>query len=278
MKHVEIDGIEFEAQPTFSRLARDYLVNPMINYVLPRSLLRALIRRRSPLLDACIKEPGSWECMRLSYEAQETQGAIDKLVQKYGSFPMALRNRKRMVTAVLGELIGGYDRPVHIVGIAAGTGHNIMEGMLRVPEALSYAYLVDLSDGATGYGQQLAKQLGLAERTTFIQGNVLEIEQLIDVRPDITVAVGIVEYFTDEQVVELASALYQAAPRGGSFVANSILPAHGSDRFLRTVLGLHVNYRDPERLRSLLGRAGYIDFSVRSEPLGIYSILVGEKR
>jgi len=278
MKYVEIDGIQFEALTTFDRLARDYLVNPMINYILPRWLLRLLVRRRSPLLEACAREPGSWECMRLSYEAEEARGPIDRLVQKYGSFPMALRNRKRLVSTILGELISTYDRPVHIVGVAAGTGHNIMEGMLRAPQVPSHAYLVDLCDGATGFGRQLAQELGLAERTTYIQGNALEIEKLIDVRPDITVAVGILEYFTDEQVMDLAKAMYRATPAGGSFLTNSILPAHGSDRFLRTVLGLHLNYRRPEHLRRLLGEAGYTDFEVRDEPLGIYSIVVGRKR
>lgn len=278
MKYVEIDGIEFEALSRFDRAARDYLVNPMINYVLPRWLLRLMLRRQSPLLEACAREPGSWECMRLSYEAQQAQGPVDRLVQKYGSFPMALRNRKRLVSRVLGELISGYDRPVHIVGVAAGTGHNIMEGMLQAPQVPSHAYLLDLSDGATGFGRQLAQELGLVERTTFIQGNALEIEQLIEVRPDITVAVGILEYFTREQVVDLARAMHRAAPAGGSFVANSILPAHGSDRFLRTVLGLHLNYREPGQLRRLLSDAGYTDFEVRDEPLGIYSVVIGRKR
>ena len=277
MKYVEIDGIQFEALTTMNRLMRDWLINPMINYVLPRRLLRSLLRPRSPLVDACAREPGSWECMRLSYEAEESKGAVDRMVQKYGSFPMALRNRKRLVTTVLGELISQYDRTVHIVGVAAGTGHNIMEGMLKAPDTPSYAYLVDLSDGATGFGQQLADQLGLADRTTFIQGNVLEIEQLVDAPPDLTVAVGILEYFTDEQVKDLTKAMYKAAPSGGSFVTNSILPAHGSDRFLRTVLGLHLNYREPQHLRGLLSDAGYRDFDVRAEPLGIYSILSGQK-
>ncbi len=278
MKYVEIDGIEFEGLTTFDRLARNVLVNPMINYILPRRLLRAIARKRSPLVDACIREPGSWECMRLSYELQEAKGQVDGMVQKYGSFPMALRNRKRMITTMVGERIASYDRPVHIVGVAAGTGHNIMESMLEAPQVESSAYLVDLSGGATEYGRELAAGLGLAERITFIEGNVLEIESLVDVKPDITVAVGILEYFTDEQVLELVRTMYQAGERGGSFVANSILPAHGSDRFLRTVLGLHLNYRSPDQLQELLARSGYVDFTVRSEPLGIYSILVGRKR
>ena len=278
MKYVEIDGIQFETLTTMNRITRDFLINPLINYVLPRSLLRAMLSKRSPLVDACAREPGSWECMRLSYDAEESQGSIDRLVQKYGSFPMALRNRKRLVSTILGELISAYDRLVHIVGVAAGTGHNIMEGMLRAPDTPSHAYLVDLSGGATGFGEELARQLGLSDRATFVQGNVLEIEQLIDARPDLTVAVGILEYFTDDQVGDLLKVMYNAAPSGGSFVANSILPAHGSDRFLRTVLGLHLNYREPDHLRRLLSDAGYTDISARPEPLGIYSILVAHKR
>jgi hypothetical protein len=278
MKYVEVDGIQFEALTGGNRLVRNLFINPMINYILPRWLLRKFFSRRSPLLAACIREPGSWECMRLSYEPEAPQGAVDRMVQKYGSFPMALRNRKRLVSAMLGDLISQYDRPVHIVGVAAGTGHNIMEGMLRAPKTPSFAYLVDLSDGATSFGQQLAQRLGLAERTKFISGNVLEIERFVDVPPDITVAVGILEYFTDEQAVELAKAMYRAAPPGGAFLANSIMAAHGSDRFLRTVMGLHLNYREPSQLCQVLAQANYGGFTVRCEPLGIYSIVVGFKR
>jgi len=278
MPYVERDGIQFEALSSGTRLVRNLLINPMINYVLPRSLLRKVAAQRSPLLDACTREPGSWECMRLSYEPEEPQGTVDRMVHKYGTIPMALRNRKRMVTTILGELISAHDRPVHIVGVAAGTGHNIMEGMLRAPDTPSFAYLVDLSNGATSFGQQLAQRMGLGDRTKFISGNALEIERHIDAPPDITVAVGILEYFTDEQVVELAKAMYRPAPSGGAFLANSILPGHGSDRFLRTVMGLHLNYREPSFLCQLLAEANYGDFTVRSEPLGVYSIVVGFKR
>jgi len=278
MKYVEIDGIQFEALTTRKRVVRDWLINPMINYILPRWLLRAVLRGRSPLVDACVREPGSWECMRLSYETEESTGAIDRMVQKYGSFPIALRNRKRMVSTMLGDLISQYDRPVHIVGVAAGTGHNIMEGMLKAPGTPSHAYMVDLSDGAAGFGQELAGRLGLSDRTSFIHGNVLEIERLIDVQPDVAVAVGILEYFTDGQVADLLKVMYKATSPGGSFIASSLQPAHGSDRFLRTVLGLHLNYRKPDHLRRLLSDAGYTNFSARAEPLGIYSILVGRKR
>ena len=278
MTYVECDGIEFEALSPGKRLVRNLLINPLVNYVVPRWLLRKIIARRSPILDACAREPGSWECMRLSYEPGEPQGTIDRVVHKYGTIPMALRNRKRMVTTILGQLISKYDRPVHIVGVAAGTGHNVMEGMLRAPNTPSFAYLVDLSDGAVTFGRELAQRMGLADRTKFISGNVLEIERHIDAPPDITVAVGIVEYFTDEQVVELAKAMYRVAPSGGTFLANSILPTHGSDRFLRTVMHLHVKYREPSFLCQLLGEAGYGDFTVHSEPLGMYSIVVGLKR
>jgi hypothetical protein len=278
MKHVETDAIQFETMSSGKRLVRNLLVNPMINYILPRSLLRGLVARRSALLDACVREPGSWECMRLSYEPEEPRGHIDRVVQKYGTIPTALRNRKRLVTTILGQLISQYNPPVHIVGVAAGTGHNVMEGMLRAPDTPSFAYLVDLSDGATSFGQQLAQRLGLADRAKFISGNVLEIERLIDVPADITVAVGILEYLTDEQTVELAKAMYRAAPPGGAFLANSILPTHGSDRFLRTVMHLHVQYREPSFLCQLLGEANYGDFTVHSEPLGMYSIVVGFKR
>jgi hypothetical protein len=276
MRLVELDGLVFQAPSRLDRILGT-AVRPLINYILPRAMLRRLLVGRSPLVDACIRNPGSWECMRLSYDFQESQSRVDSWVQQFGSLPMALRNRKLMVRRTLGEIIRRHGGPASIVGIAAGTGHNIMEGMLEAEGVPSHACMVDLSGDATGYGQELAKQLGLADRTRFVEGNALEIGSLIEESPDIAVAVGIFEYFTDAQVVDLAKAVSQAQAGGGHILVNSIQPAHGSDRFLRTVLGLHLTYRTPDYMLGLLQQAGYSDFEVRSEPVGVYNIVTGRK-
>jgi len=277
MRYVEIDGIRFEVPSLLDRFVGTCFVNPLANYLLPRGMLRSILGRKSPLIEACVRNPGSWECMRLSYDFQKSDGNVDSWVQRFGSLPMALRNRKRMVSGMLGELIRNYQRPVQLVGVAAGTGQNIMEGMLQAKDTPSYARMVDLSGDATGYGRELAEKLGLADRTTFVEGNALEIDRLIEEPPDISVAVGIFEYFTDAQVLDLATAMRRVQAPGGYMLVNSTQPAHGSDRFLRTVLGLHLAYREPEHMQRLLAEAGYSEFTVRSEPVGVYSIVVGRK-
>ncbi len=55
--------------------------------------------------------------MHLSYESSPPVSSIDKFVLRYGIFPMGLRNRKRMMTRILKELIHNYSDKgnVHIV-------------------------------------------------------------------------------------------------------------------------------------------------------------------
>ena len=141
------------------------------------------------------------------------------------------------------------------------------------------ATLVDLSGDAFDYGRQVAQRCGLAERgAEFIQGDVRNVQRMLGGRRvDLVKMLGICEYLTDRQIVDIVQAVSAVMPPGSTLVANSISRRHGTDRFFRRVFGLHMTYRNPAELEALFSRGGLGNFTSSAEPLGVYHILVGRK-
>ena len=268
--------VRFERHGPLRRLLRAAVLNPVANYT-PAGAMRALLRfGKSELAAANWQDPGGWRSMVISYEGRPRQIA-DKLLVGGGAVSMALRNRKRLAGRLLAGLIDQCENPpAHVVGLGAGPALILLDAMARA-ESESRATLIDISSDAFDYGRQAAANAGVAERVLYLKGDVRNIRELLSEPPDILKMLGICEYLTDEQLVDILQAVAPAMPPGSSLVTNSTSPAHGTDRFLRRVFGLHMIYRTPEQLRELLGRGGFGDFTSIREPLGVYHVLVGRR-
>lgn len=284
MKKVEVEqvqkhGITFEAPSKSTRQVKKFLVNPLINY-LPRSFFFWLLRKtQSPLVLESLRKAGSWQTMRISYENKPHVDLLDKLFLTFGTFPMGLRNRKRLVVKKLVEFIGRHpQRPLHVLGIGAGPGTNIIEALAKIRDSRIFAHLIDMDSAAFEYGRELARRFGLPDgQITYTQGNAVELAQHLQSEPHLVKLIGILEYLTDEQVQGLFDLAYRVMPPGGHIVVNSISNRHGHDRFMRRIFNLHLNYRTPDELMALLRKSGFTQFDLAREPLKIYYVIVGEK-
>jgi predicted RNA methylase len=252
------------------------IVNPLANY-LPSRMTKAILRAtKSELAAANWADPGGWRSMVISYEGRPRKLA-DRVLVKGGSMPMALRNRRRLAARVLADLIDGCARePVHVLCLGAGPGHIITDAMLHARRR-SRATLVDLSGEAFEYGRRLAAHKGLADRVRYVQGDVRRVREVLDSPPDVVKMVGICEYLSDSQISDIAAAVAAVMAAGAAVVFNSLSRAHGTDRFFRRVLGLHMNYRSPEDLMRMMRLAGFGDFVSHPEPLGVYHVVMGRR-
>ena len=271
-----IDGLAFERVSGVRRALKAGLIHPLANYM-PAALLRWVLRvTKSELAASNWADPGGWRSMVISYDGKPRQIA-DKVLVTAGTMSMALRNRRRLAARVLARLIDRCDTSrAHVLCLGAGPGHIISDAMLQASRP-SHATLVDLSSDAFDYGRSLADRLGLADRMRFIQGDVRDVAAMLDGRVDLVKMLGICEYLPDEIVVSIARAVHAVMPGGSSVVFNSLTPAHGTDRFFRRVLGLHMIHRDATQLQALMGQAGFVDFTTLSEPLGVYDVIIGRK-
>jgi len=268
--------IQFERQGVARRMLKAAVINPLANYF-PAAALKGLLRfGKSELARANWTDPGGWESMVISYDGRPKQVA-DRLLVGAGTMSMALRNRKRLGARILAGLIDSADSPpAHVLCLAAGPGQIIMDAMVQAKRD-AVATLIDLNSDAFEFGREQAAKVGLSEKVRFVQGDVRNVDALLDRPPQIVKMIGICEYFDDEQIVDVASAVAEVMPPGSPIVFNSLSKAHGNDRFFRRVFGLHMIHRCPDELQDLMNRAGFDDFKSIPEPLGVYHVMVARR-
>ncbi len=266
--------IEFERLSPLKRLLKKAVLNPLANYLPAAWWKQWLAEGESELALANWKDPGGWRSMVISYEGNPEK-TWDRLLVKGGTIPMALRNRKRLASRLLARLIDEAPHtPAHALCLGAGPGMIISDALTQTRKD-AHATLVDLSSDAFDFGRTHAEQLGVAEKMTFIQGDVRDVAPQITERVDVVKTIGIFEYITDEQIRNIADALKLVMPPGSAIVFNSISPSHGTDRFFRRVFGLNMIHRTPEQLQALLAPSGFGEFKAWREPLGVYHVVVG---
>lgn len=272
---------KFESLSKGRIFIKNVLINPLINYLLPRKFLLHLLKtKRSPLLEESIRAPGGWRSMHLSYENAAPVSTLDKLVLRFGIFPMGLRNRKRMMTRILKDLIHDFSAKghVHIVGVGAGPGTNVIEAMAKAERDNVTAYCLDLDDEAFPHGEILKKRHGLeAHRVKYIKGNAVELEKHVKVTPHIIKLIGILEYLSDKEAADLLRFAHRALDTHGAVVTHSIYNRHGHERFMKHFLNLKLNYRSVSHVSGMLEAAGFSIVHEEMEPLGIYAAIVGRK-
>ncbi len=271
-----VEDIPFERVGPVARAIKAAVTNPLANY-LPAGFIRALLRfGKSELAAANWADPGGWRSMVISYDGRPTQIA-DRILVGSGTMPMALRNRRRLAGRLLARLIDqSSSNPAHVLCLGAGPGRIIIDA-LHEARRPSRATLVDLSADAFEYGLKLAAEAGVADRVRYLQGDVRDVQQMLEVPPDVVKMIGICEYLDDELIVDIASAVAAVMPDGAPIVFNSLSNRHGTDRFFRRVFGLHMIHRSPAQLQELMSRAGFGNFVSIPEPLRVYHVLVGRR-
>ena len=277
------DKLSFERIGKASRIVKEYLLNPIINYLVPTWFLKFFLRRsKSELLKECLVRPGGWMSMELSYDTEkECKDWLDALVMRWGAMPMALRNRKKLVSRILAGLIREYAAKGHVkvLGIGAGPSRNLLSAVILAGETNVSATCIDLDAEAFSFGKKIWKESGIAvDSVVFLEGDAADLTRKIHIVPQIVKLVGILEYLDDASVNRLLQVAHDCLQEGGSVVTHSVYPGHGVDPFMRRVFGLCLRYRTTEDLIGRLTRAGFGDFQTHSEPIGVYTVIQAVKR
>lgn len=272
-----VADLPFERLGALRRAVKAGVAQPFANYCPPRILKFLLRLMGSELASENWRDPGGWRSMVISYHGKPP-GIADWLLVTLGTMPMALRNRRMLAARVIARLIDRAEHePVHVLCLGAGPGH-IIGDALREARRKACATLVDLSSGAHDYGRKLAERNGHADRMRFIQGDVCDVEQMLERPPDIVKMLGICEYIADKPLTTILRAVAKVMRPGTAIVFNSLSDSHGTDRFFRRVFHLEMIHRTPEHLQELMRAGGFGDFVSLPEPLGVYHVIIGRRQ
>src|SRR5262249_45937815 len=165
----------------------------------PAAWLRGRLRcSRSPLVAESFARPGGWRSMEIIYRNAEPVDWFDRQALRDNPISMAARNRRRIVTRKIAELIARYgDRSaVTIVGVGAGPGRHVQTAIVEsgIDPARISAYLVDLDDDAFEYGRLLAARFEISRCVNFVKGDARRIREVLPaVAANIIKIVGLAE-------------------------------------------------------------------------------------
>jgi SAM-dependent methyltransferase len=261
-----------------------YLIgNPLKNFLLPAGWLRRQLRRsRSPLVAESFARPGGWRSMEIVYRNAPAVDWFDRQALCDNPISMAARNRRQIITEKIATLIADYGREsaVAIIGVGAGPGRHVQTAIVDsgIDRARISAYLIDLDDDAFEYGRALAGRLGIARCIHFLRGDARRIrETLPDISAQIVKVVGLAEYLSDTQLVELFRALREVVVPGGSLITHGLVDAHGTGRFLARMFNLRHTQRTERHMTALLKVAGFRVVECVVEPAHVYPIITASR-
>jgi ubiquinone/menaquinone biosynthesis C-methylase UbiE len=282
MQFVEVGGIQYEVLPWKQRIAR-IVIDPWRNFLLPASFWRYVMRRcQSPLIAELMRCPGGWQSMRIVYSNEAPAGMFDREAVRYNPISMAARNRRKLVISMLTEMI---DRRadsgrLDVVGVGAGPGLHVQEAICqsKINPANVHAYLIDCDSDAFEYGRSCAADRGIQQCVSFVQGDARAIRSVLpEVSPQIVKIVGLLEYLTDHQALDLLRALHEVMATDGQILTHGIVDRYRSARFMRRTFGLNLIYRTGSHVQHMLESVGFRVVSTCEEPLRIYPILVAAR-
>lgn len=271
---------EFEMPSKFNRALRRWIVNPAVNYWIPRFMIVLFLKHicNSQVMRESFRSPGSWRVMKFCYERHPVSNWVDWLALKASAMAMGLRNRKKMVVSNLIRLFEEKrGKEMTVLGIGTGPALSILEAMGAAPWTHVNALCVDQDPSAIATGEELRDKLTLNGRVKFVQADALEAMSQMRAAPHVIEIVGLLEYLADRDVAQLLEYVYQVLQPGGTLIANSIQPSHGVQHFLERIFGMRLHYRREEALMGMMEGCGWRTFRIEREPIGIYSLVMAEK-
>lgn len=265
--------------PSIGQRIAYLLANPWKNFLLPAAWLRRTVARSpSPLIAESRRRPGGWRSMEIIYRNAEPIDWFDRQALRDNPISMAARNRCRIVTRLLASMIASdaASGPVSLVGIGAGPGRHMQHAIVESgvdPDRIR-AWLIDLDTDAFAWGRSLAEQLGISRSVCFVEGDARRIREVLpDVAPRIVKVIGLAEYLSDVELVELLTFVREAMAPHGKLLTHGLVDPHGTSRFLARVFTLRHRHRNAREMAALLQSAGFRPVECITEPVGVYPIL-----
>jgi len=198
----------------------------------------------------------------------------------------AVRNRLKFVKRELGshlEKISKFDREISVLSIASGSSRAIIEtvrdGHYLKNAKLSLVFL-DKNEHAVNYSKHLSTHIAhLPIKLNWIQDSVGNyLRSAPKDKFDVIEIVGLLDYFTDDKVIETFRGINELLQDGGIMIASNV--NHNSEeKFITNVIDWPMIYKSVEELAVLANKSGfdYNKMKVFYEPLKIHGMIIAKK-
>ena len=294
MENIAVDydpNIGYETNSFVKKVFNGFFI-PFLN-ILP-SGIRGLVKKTNVSAKEIIETATSHYAIEILYKHGESHRSRN-LIQRFFHYvwfstnnPKAVRNRLRLVkrevsNAIRNHIKNGDD--VSILSIASGSARAIVE-TLDNPEFLNrkiFVSFLDKSDKAINYSKSMTKERDFPENYSFrwIMDEAKSFQNYYEgeiPKPNIIETVGLMDYFTDEKVLEFFSHIYKNLEPEGVFITANVAD-NPERKFVTNLVGWKMIYREPEKFLRIAVEAGFKDENIKIlfEPLKIHFVMIAKK-
>ena len=208
-----------------------------------------------------------FETMQTIYRDQpEGDGRLGPLIDRWFLGRPLCRSRRAAADTLrlrLGDAIAASPgRGMRVASLASGAAAELFDHFAQHPSSSDPSSSVrttciDLDDEALVAGAHRAAAAGLAERMTFVEGNVVpghrEGPSLLS--HDFVYALGLCEYLDDDRVVALLDYAWSIVAPGGTLVVTNLADGNPDRGVMCHLLDWQAHHRTVDDLRSLFARS-----------------------
>jgi len=195
----------------------------------------------------------------------------------------AIRNRLKLVKRELHIAIVNVhqgNEPIRILSLGGGSARAVFE-VVRALNGIQpvNVKLIDMSRDAVNYSKELATKFDLNSQIEWHQGYAQNLERYCkNFHPHIVEMVGMLDYFTREQAIDLLTKIHKKLLPGGWLITCNIRPNLESP-FVTKGINWPMTYREPAELADILIKGGFSEnqSKIIYEPLGIHGLAVAQK-
>lgn len=231
----------------------------------------------------------SWLALALIYNYYKCRNELsEKEIEKRITYfwinmrnAQAVRNRKKIVTAILTNLIKEiYEKNGHkevfILSIACGSAEAVFDAVveLKLPVRI---VLLDKDETALDYCKKEALKSGI-KNIQFIHGSTTNFSCYIKKigNPDIIEMIGLTDYLKEPKAINLFSRINVNIAHGGYFLTGNVSP-NSEKWFLWAVINWPMIYRTKKTLAKIVEASGFKNYEIITEPHNIHNIAVCRK-
>ena len=220
-----------------------------------------------------------------TYSERRSKGEISITDFFWGSFlsnSRAVRNRLKLVkrellTAI--EQVKERKSEINLMSLGCGSARAIVEVLAQVNGILPIkTKLIDINRGAISFSKKLATIYNV-NQIEWHQDYAQNLEKYCnDFQPDIVEMIGLLDYYSDEQAIDLLRKIYKVLSPGGWLITCNIR-SNLERPFVTKTVNWPMIYRSPKQLASILIEAGFrVEYlKIIYEPLKIHGVAIAQK-
>jgi len=194
----------------------------------------------------------------------------------------SIRARLRLVEEELGKAIHSRNKdPVNIVSLGSGSARAVIETLQKLNGSPRVeAWLIDMSRRSLEYSKKLAGENGIASQMKWFRDYAQNIDRHCKKwTPDIVEMVGLLDYYPEEQAIDLIAKIYDRLNPGGYLITCNIR-SNFERPFVTKGIGWQLIYRSPDELAEIVVKGGFNPERMRLvyEPYRIHGLVIATKK